>query len=113
MLERVSFEFKGKEYKTEPITVGRVVDFYKDRVALTSGNYSHMVKDFLGTPPEVLNMVSCEAFLFVFCPDVVKAMLIQSIFDLGLEDAQEILQIYVEKFVPFIDELQKVLAKKE
>lgn len=121
VLDQISFNFKGKVYKTEPLTTGRLIDYHKMRVSLSGGTYQSMYSDYVGTPMAVPEAIDMQAFLTVFCnphestkeASFIRDLKPLSINDLGIADLMELLSMFRKDIVPYLKQINDFLAKKE
>jgi hypothetical protein len=113
MQEKIKIIIKGKEYETLAMTVGRIIDFYKQKAYLAGGTYQLMYNDVVGTPERILDMINCNAFLQVFIPTFIADIKPNRVEELGLEDYDEVLTVYRSVVKPYLEEVQKFLSKRD
>ena len=59
----------------------------------------------------MMTNTNCKAFFNVFCPKFVEDLKPSSFNDLGLDDYNEIKNVYMGTIKPWIDELEKTLGE--
>jgi len=111
-MEQLTFTFRGKNYQTEPLTVGRFIDLWKMRSALSMGTYGQLYRNAMESSDEALTMIDIEAFLAVFCPVFKSDLKPGTINELGLEDYLELKQVFVEHIQPWVVSVENLLKKK-
>ena len=111
-MEQFNFVIKGKQYTTEPVTVGKYIDLWKLRMALSSGTYGQMYRATLEGADYAMMMIDIEAFLSVFCPDFLKSLKPDSLRELGLEDYLELREMYETQVIPWQQKIEGLLKKK-
>lgn len=111
-MEQLHFSVKGKNYVTEELRVGKLVDLWKMRNALSMGSYGQIYRMGLANADDALLVIDIEAFFTVFCPDFMKALRPSSIRDLGIEDYCELRDLYVSQIQPWMEKVEAVLKKK-
>ena len=113
MQEKVAFSIKSKSYESLPMNVGRVIDFYKMRAYIASGQYQNMYGDWANTPEPVLDMIDCKAFMSVMCPKFLEDIKPSSIDELGLDDFEEVLGVFRKEIKPYLESLKEFLSKRD
>lgn len=110
--EKIVFSIKGKTYESQPLIVGRVIDFYKTRTMIAAGTYQMLYSDYVGTPDKLTEMINAQAFMQIFCPQFIEDIKPTSISELGIVDFMEVLDVYLKDIKPFIDSLAQFLTTK-
>lgn len=111
-MEQLTFTFKGKNYTTEPVTVGRFVDLWKLRSVLSMGTYGQLYRNSMASSDEALTMIDIEAFMGVFCPAFKIDLKPGTIGELGLSDYLELKQVFTSTIQPWLVSLENLLKKK-
>jgi len=109
MTETIEFVNKGKSYRTEPLTVGKLVDLTKTRNHLTNGQYGQIYRQGLINSDNSLLVIDIQAFFMVFCPSFIKDLKVDLIFDLGIADYKEIKDIYKNQIETWLIEIESLL----
>jgi hypothetical protein len=109
MTETIEIVIKGKSYRTEPLTVGKLVDLTKMRNTLTNGQYGQIYRHALVNSDNSLQAIDIQAFFMVFCPSLIKDLKVDAIFDLGIEDYKEIKDIYKAQVQTWLIEVESLL----
>jgi len=112
MQEQLKFTVNGVSYLTENVTVGRLVDYYRFRTAISGGSYGLLYREAMKTTDEVLRMIECEAFFMAFCPKFIQDLKPGSFRDLSLNHYQEIKSVYVESIKPWLTSFEELLQKE-
>lgn len=110
--EKIVFSIKGKTYESQPLIIGRVIDFYKTRAMLASGTYQMLYSDYVGTPANITEAISAQAFMQIFCPKFIEDIKPNTIAEMGVVDFMEILDVYLKDIKPFVDSLAQFLTTK-
>jgi hypothetical protein len=110
--EKIVFSIKGKSYESLPLIIGRVIDFYKTRALLASGTYQMLYSDYVGTPVNIAEAISAQAFMQIFCPKFIEDLKPNTISEMGLVDFAEVLDVYLKDIKPFIESLANFLTTK-
>ena len=113
MVEKFNFQVKGKTYSTEEVRVGKIVDLWKMRTALSMGSYGLIYRVGMTASDEALIIVDIEAFFTVFCPKFIEDLKPASIRDLEIDDYIELRGIYESQIKPWLDSVEGLLKKKE
>lgn len=111
-MEKFNFVIKGKQYETDPITVGHMVDLWKMRTSLSMGTYGQMYRFALHGSDSALLAIDIEAFFTVFCPKFLEDLKPASISNMGIHDYIELEQFYTESIRPWLDSIESLLRKK-
>ena len=112
-MEILIFEIKGKTYEVKDLRVGKFIDLWKMRTALSMGTYGQMYRTALESSDQALLAIDIEAFFSVFCPDMINDLKPGSIRDLGVIDYLELRDIYEIHIKPWLDKVEKLMGKKE
>lgn len=112
-MENFDFIIKGKNYSTEPLVVGNVIDLWKLRSALSGGTYGQLYRMALDNADQALVAIDIEAFFTVFCPKFIKDLKSGGIREMGIEDYMELNTVYMEQIKPWLDKVEGMLKKKE
>lgn len=111
-MEKLNFVIKGKSFSTEAINVGRMIDLWKMRAALSMGSYGQLYRMALESSDDALLMIDIEAFFTVFCPEFITALKPGSVRDMGLEDYLELRDLYISEIMPWLIKVEGLLKKK-
>ena len=111
-MEIFNFVVKGKKFETEPLNVGRFVDLWKMRSALSMGAYGQLYRMALENADEAIMIIDIEAFFTVFCPTFIQSLKPGSIRDMGFEDYLELKAVYVQEIQPWLEKIEGLLKKK-
>jgi hypothetical protein len=111
-MENFNFIVKGKSYITEDLRIGKIVDLWKLRAALSMGTYGQLYRMSLNNADEALMVIDIEAFFSTFCPEFIKSLKPGSIRELGVEDYLELKEIYVTQIAPWLEKVEDLLKKK-
>lgn len=112
-MEQFQFVVKGKTYKTEELKVGKLIDLWKMRTALSGGTYGQLYRMALVNSDEAITAIDIEAFFTVFVPDFLQDIKPGSIRDMGVEDYLELRDIFVSEIQPWLNKVEALLKKKE
>ena len=108
-MDTLTFNIKGKEYKTKRATVGTFVDLWKVKTSLSMGTYGQMYRFALVGADSALNIIDIEAFFSVFSPAVLEDLKPRLISDMGIEDFKELREVYKEQIAPWIEKMESLL----
>lgn len=109
MLEKLVITLKGKQYTTKEVVVGRVLDVWRLRTAISGGSYGLIYRVGMDAADEVLNIVNIEAFLTVFCPEVIEDLKPTSIREMGISDFNELKEVYLKEIEPWFEKVERLL----
>lgn len=112
MQEQLKLTINGISYVTEKVTIGRLVDYYRYRTAISGGSYGLLYREAMKSSDEILKMIECEAFFTAFCPQFIKDLKPGSFRDLSLNHYQEIRTVYVESIKPWLTSFEELLQKE-
>ena len=112
-MEQLSFSIKGVTFTTNTPSVGNFIDLWKMRSVLSSGNYGNIYRFGMPIADEALLMIDIDAFFSVFCPTFVKSLKSGSVRDLGLEDYNELKDIYNTQILPWLESIEKFMLNKK
>ena len=112
-MEQLNFTVKGKTYHTEDIRVGRFVDFWKMRAAISMGTYGQLYRFSMVGADEALLMMDAEAFFTSFCPEFLRDLKPGSIKEMGLEDWIELRDVYLNTILPWLNKVEELLKQKK
>ena len=113
MTEILNFTIKGKQYKTEPAIVGRIIDLWKMKSAISMGSYGNIFRIALDSADEALLMIDIEAFLTVFCKQVLEDFKPRTIREMGIEDYLELKEVYQTQIEPWLKEIENLLKRRK
>ena len=117
MNEILNFQFRGKNYSIEFPKVGqyREIDVFKQ--TLSMGQYGSMFRTMTAQSEESLDMVDMEAYFSVLSPKLIKSLGVESFSNLDLLTYKELKVEYRKQFIPWWNEIEKMLrpepVKKE
>ena len=111
-MENFNFVIKGKHYQTEEVRIGKILDVWKMRSALSNGSYGYLYRMGLDNADNALIIVDLEAFFTVFCPQLIEDIKPNTIRELGIEDYLEIQEVYVNELMPWLAKIENLLKKK-
>ncbi len=111
-MEKVNFTVKGKTYTSEEVRVGKIIDLWKLRSALSMGSYGLLYRMSLQNADDAIVMIDIEAFFTVFCPQFIDDIKPSSIRELSLEDYIELREVYVAQILPWMTKVEGLLKKK-
>lgn len=111
-MENFNFVIKGKHYQTEEVRIGKILDVWKMRSALSNGSYGYLYRMGLDNADNALIIVDLEAFFTVFCPQLIEDIKPNTIRELGIEDYLEIQEVYVSELMPWLAKIENLLKKK-
>jgi hypothetical protein len=111
-MEQFNFEIKGKKYTTERVVVGKIIDMWKMRMALSMGTYGQMYRTALVNSDEALIAINVESFFTVFCPQLIKDLKPATFQELGIEDYIEIRDLFINQAQPWLSKIEELLNKK-
>lgn len=109
MNEILNFEFKGKVYTIEYPNIGkyRKIDILKQSLSL--GQYGNLFRTMTSTSEESLDSIDIESYMSVLCPKLLKDLKIDSFDDLPISTYKELKNAYKQQFVPWWNEIEKLL----
>jgi hypothetical protein len=105
----LTFRLKGNEYFIEFPRVGEYRRIETLKQSLSLNTYGSMVRSMTAAAEEALDMIDMEAYFSVMCPKLIEDLKCDSFSDLGLLDYKELKREYQEKFVPWWNDIQKLL----
>lgn len=91
----------GNTYKVDYPTVGKFIDIKVLETQLSKGMSSQMV---FGTKDQQAAFVyiTTYAHFAVLCPQLMKDLKVDSLFDLSIEDFNSLVEVYVKDIQPWI-----------
>lgn len=101
----------GRSYKLDYPTVGRFIDIKVLETQLSKGLSSQMV---FGTKDQQAAFVyiTTYAHLAVLCPQLMKDLKVDSLFDLSIEDFNKLVEVYVQEIQPWISEVKDQVKER-
>jgi hypothetical protein len=112
-MENLNFEIKGKSYTTSDLRVGKIVDLWKMRTALSMGTYGQMYRISMDSADEAILAIDIEAFMTTFCSKFIEDLKPGTIRDMGMDDYKKLKDLYLSEIKPWLDEVEGLLKKSE
>lgn len=109
-MKELIFNVKGNTYKISCPTVGQFQNIESIKQVLSKGMYSALIQTNTVSSNKALDMIDVESYLSVLCPDLMKDLKCDSFSQLGLFDYIELKKIYDEQFVPWWNDLLKLIS---
>jgi hypothetical protein len=113
MVEKFNFTVKGKTYTTSEVVVGKMIDLWRMRTAISMGSYGLIYRVGLDAADEALIIIDIEAFFTVFCPKFIEDLKPRTIREMGFEDYLELKEIYQSQIEPWLKKIESLLKKKK
>ena len=107
--KEISFELKGNTYSIKFPNVGQILDIEVLKSSLAKGFYSSMQATLNRDSQFALDVVDCQAYLTVLCPQLMKDLKVP-FQELQIEEVIEIRSIFVDKILPFIKQWRDIIA---
>jgi len=112
-MDQLIFSVKGQSFTVQSPSVGNFIDLWKMRSILSSGNYGNIYRFGMAIADEALLMIDIESFFTVFCPLFIKSLKSGSIRELGLEDYNELKEVYNSQILPWLESIEKLMVHKK
>ena len=117
MISKVKLTFnttKGdNSYEISVPSVGEFYDIEVNKQMLGKGFYSSIVQTGTVGAQHAADMIDIESHLTVLCPELIKDLKCTSFKDLGIEDYNEIKNVYIKDFIPWWKQIQDLLRVEE
>lgn len=110
MNKQIVFAVKGNNYTIKFPNVGQFQSIESIKQVLSRGMYLALVQTNTISANNALDMIDIEAYLSVLCPELIKDLKCDKFSDLGLEDYMELKKAYDEQFVPWWNEILKLIS---
>jgi len=107
--ENLNLVFKGKNYSFTFPKVGEYRSIEVLRQNLSLNTYSGLARAMLASSEEALTMIDIEAYLSILCPELIEYLKCDSFSELGLLDYKELRSLFKEEFIPWWNEIEKLL----
>ena len=107
--ENFVLKIKGNTYSIEFPRVGeyRAIEVMKQNLSLNA--YGSMARSMTSATEEALDMIDVEAYFSILCPKLIEDLKCSSFSELGLLDYIEIKKVFKESFIPWWNEIEKLL----
>lgn len=112
MNRTLELNVKGNRYVVEFPNIGRFQQIESIKQVLSKGMYSSLLNTSTISSIEALDMIDMEAYFTVLVPQMVKDLKCDVMSDLGIEDYLELKQVYQKQFVPWWNDIMKMLNPK-
>lgn len=114
MLDRnLTLTVKGNSYQIAFPNVGKFQNIEAMKQVVSKGMYSSLLATATISAIEVLDMVDMESCFTVLCPKLIKDFKCDSFGDLDIADYQELKVAYNEQFIPWWNEILKMLRPQQ
>ena len=100
----------GNSYNVKFPTVGQFQTIESLKQVLSKGMYSSLLSTNTKSSIASLDMIDIEAYFSVLCPQLLKDLKCESFIDLGIEDYLVIKKVYDETFIPWWNEVMKLVS---
>lgn len=101
------------EYSINAPTVGQFYDIEVSKQILGKGFYNSIVKTNTFGAQNAADMIDIEAHLTVLVPDFVKDIKVKTFKDLGIQDYNQIREVYIDNFIPWWKNIHESLKINE
>ena len=102
MEKQITIKLQGNEYKVEFPSMGQLMDIESRKMALAQGQYGPMSRTINDHTKFVINSIDAFA-TFITLVDFSKDLKVDSIFDLKVNEAKEIMEQYNTVYKPWFD----------
>lgn len=105
-------EIAGHSYRLAFGRTGDLIDIEVRKGQFSQNQYAHMIGTATATGNYASFIVDAFATFSVLAPEMAKNLNKKSFFDLDLTDTQKIVEVYVTKVLPWINEWMRFLNKQ-
>ena len=111
MNNKTTIKIKENEYEVPFPNNGQLQDIEFLKVQLSKGKYGEMFRTETMDSLFALDAIDMEAYFSVLIPNLKKDLKVDSIRDLGVKDTLELISIFREQLIPFINNWREIIQK--
>jgi len=100
----------GNSYSIKFPTVGQFQAIESLKQVISKGMYSSLMSTNTVSANASLDMIDIEAYLTVLCPQLLKDLKCDSFINLGVEDYMVIKEAYDKQFIPWWNDIMKLVS---
>jgi len=109
----ITVKIQENTYEIKFPNMGQIIDIESNKTLFSHGQYADMVKGGIVSNNLALDLLDAAATFLVLIPDIKKNLRIDSIFELEVHSAMELVKVYKKVFVPWYSEWIVALRELE
>lgn len=113
MNRSIELKVKGNSYQIEFPNVGKFQNIESTKQVLSKGMYSSLLSTGTVSSMEALDMIDMESYFNTLAPQLLKDLKCNTFSELDLEDYVELKKVYFEQFIPWWNDIMKLLNPKK
>ena len=110
MQKSITVKIRDNEYAVNFPTAGDLIDIEVRKAVISRSQYYGLLNNATVTSTFALDLIDTAANFSVLIPDLMEDLNVDSILDLSIPDAHEIVEAYKKQFSPWYDEWLKVIS---
>ena len=109
-MTKIQFSLGDRSFQKEGFpSVGQLIDLETTKNALSKGFLGDLYSSGLKVASSTAKLIEAVAFFEVFFPEVIKALKAESLLELELPDAAELVNAYAKHAAPYMEDVYKML----